>query len=178
MALTLKQFFAEMDRSRTNPTLQALIRTMEQLDVEFEDIETFAKFSPHSYQRNLIHQGPHYQALILCWKNGQRSPIHDHRGSACGVRIIKGVATETLFEKGPNGHIRATFSRDLHAGQVCGSYDDDIHQVSNLQAQDADLITLHVYSPPLLKMGTYSLTDTRVGEFVDPIFEFAHGAGI
>ena len=27
-------------------------------------------------------------------------------------------------------------------------------------------------------MGTYSLTDTLVGEFYDPVFEFALGGGI
>ena len=41
-----------------------------------------------------------------------------------------------------------------------------------------DLVTLHVYSPPLLVMGQYSLTDPMVGEFADPIFDFALGGGI
>lgn len=54
----------------------------------------------------------------------------------------------------------------------------DIHQVSNLQPNDAELVTLHVYSPPLFVMGTYSLTDPMRGEFRDPIFEFVAGTGI
>jgi len=178
MPQTLAQLFASLDRRPDSPSLDELVKQLEAIEIDDDDVTPFARFSPRQYQRNLMHQGPHYQALVLCWKNGQRSPIHDHRGSVCGVRIIKGTATETIFERAPNGHIRATFSRDLHVGQVCGSYDDDIHQVSNLQGDGADLITLHVYSPPLLRMGTYSLTDTQVGEFIDPVFEFSHGAGI
>ena len=47
----------------------------------------------------------------------------------------------------------------------------------HLQPGDADLVTLHVYSPPLLWMGTYSLTDTTRGQ--EPMFlEFSEAAGI
>lgn len=51
-----------------------------------------------------------------------------------------------------------------------------LNHVSSQAGQD--LVTLHIYSPPLLVMGTYSLTDDRVGEFVPPVHEFTHGAGI
>ena len=109
---------------------------------------------------------------------GQRSPIHDHRGSACGVRVIQGTATETLYERMPSGYIRAVSSRELFVDQVCGSFDDDIHQVSNLQDGNAKLITLHVYTPPLLNMRTYRMEDNHVSEFIDPVLEVDFGAYI
>jgi hypothetical protein len=85
--------------------------------------------------------------------------------------------TETLFEFAPNGHVKALFSRDLAPGGVVGSEDTDLHQVSNLQADDADLVTLHIYSPPLIVMGTYSLTECGRGE--EPmLIEFYDAAGI
>ena len=96
-----------------------------------------------------MREGPWYHLLVLCWKNGQRSPIHDHAGSTCGVRVLRGVLTETTFAFAPNGHVKAVGSRDLAEGQVCGTQDDDLHQISNLQAGEADLVTLHVYTPPL-----------------------------
>jgi cysteine dioxygenase len=114
---------------------------------------------------------------VLCWRNGQRSPIHDHTGSNCAVRVLRGTMTETLFEFAPNGHVKPTFSRDVPAGTVVGSVDKDMHQVSNLQAGDADLITLHVYAPPLLVMGTYSLHDRERG--AEPMYlAFTDAAGI
>ena len=65
---------------------------------------------------------------------------------------------------------------DISTGR-CGSQDSDLHQVSNLQDGDADLVTLHVYSPPLRWMGTYSLTDDTRGQ--EPMFvEYADAAGI
>jgi cysteine dioxygenase len=85
--------------------------------------------------------------------------------------------TETRFDFAPNGHVKAIGSRDYQEGAVVGSQDSDLHQVSNLQAGDADLVTLHVYSPPLLRMSTYSLTDqTRGEEWM--LLEFCDAAGI
>src|SRR5207237_889793 len=164
MARTLESLFAYLDSLETRAPLKQLIGVMTDLEVDCDQLASFIHFSERGYARNLVRGGPWYNALVLCWKNGQRSPIHDHKGSSCGVRVLRGTATETLCEFAPNGHVKAVFSRDHYAGDVCGSEDTDLHQISNLQADDADLITLHVYSPPLIKMGTYSLEDGTRGE--------------
>jgi cysteine dioxygenase len=92
------------------------------------------------------------------------------------VRVLRGTLTETTFEMTPNGHVKAVGSRDVEEGGLVGSEDSDIHQVSNLQAGDADLVTLHVYSPPLTRMGTYTLYDlTRGYEVWEPVFSDAAG---
>ena len=175
---TLAALLQELDTYDHRIPLDRLATHLAETTLGFEDVRAHAVFGTRTYRRNLLYTGPAYQALVLCWRNGQRSPIHDHRGSSCGVRVLRGVATETRFTLSPNGMILATSSRELAEGSVCASQDADIPQMSNLQAGEADLVTLHVYSPPLLRMGTYSLTDRSVGEFIDPIFENCHGAGI
>ena len=178
MSITLSEFLSEMDSHVESVGLDHLTSRLEELDLDPEEVRENTRFSESRYQRNLLHAGPNYHALILCWKNGQRSPIHDHRGSACGVRVLSGVATEIVYEPDDDGMLRPARSGELPAGGVTGSFDSDIHEVSNLQPGDADLVTLHVYSPPLLVMGTYTLTDAIRRDFVDPIHEFASGAGI
>lgn len=178
MTLTLSQFLAELDRYQRRVPLDELVDRLERLEITPEDYASFCQFGESTYRRNLMHAGPGYQALILCWRSGHRSPIHDHRGSSCGVRVLQGIASETIFDRDSEGRIFPTVTHALAEGGVCGSQDADIHQVSNLQPPGRDLVTLHVYSPPLLRMNTYSLTDQRIEEFVDPIFEFADGAGI
>ncbi len=175
---SVEAFFDWMDGFETRVPLDELKARLETLDITLDDVRDFVRFSDERYQRNLMHAGSGYHVLILCWKNGQRSPIHDHRGSSCGVRVIRGVATETSFKHSANGLVYAVASCELPENGVCGSQDTDMHQVSNLQPGDADLVTLHVYSPPLLVMGTYSLTDAHVEDFIDPVFEFTAGAGI
>ena len=177
MARTLEALFTYLDRLTGRAPLGELTAEMAGLEIDCALLATFIRFSDRGYARNLVRAGPWYNALVLCWKNGQRSPIHDHKGSSCGVRVLRGTLTETLFELTPNGHVKATFSRDLLPGGVIGSEDTDIHQISNLQLGDADLVTLHVYSPPLLWMGTYSLTDRIRGQ--EAMFvEFRDAAGI
>jgi cysteine dioxygenase len=177
MARTLESLFAYLDGLQGRAPLQELTAELADLEIDCGEVADFIRFSDRGYTRNLVRAGPWYNALALCWKNGQRSPIHDHKGSSCGVRVLRGTLTETLFEVTPNGHVKATFSRDLRPGSVIGSEDSDIHQVSNLQPGDADLVTLHVYSPPLLWMGTYSLTDRTRGK--EAMFvEFRDAAGI
>jgi cysteine dioxygenase len=177
MIAKLEGLFRYLDGLTARASLGDLTARLTDLDLDCDDVGDFLHFSNHHYSRNLLRAGQWYHALVLCWKNGQRSPIHDHAQSACGVRVLRGVATETLFEFTHQGHVKATFSRDHLPGSVCASEDDDLHQISNLQDGGADLVTLHIYSPPLLHMGTYSITDLKRG--VEPMFlEFSDGAGI
>jgi cysteine dioxygenase len=177
----MSQSFAELvdylDSLEGRAPLEELTAQLRRTRVTCEDVEDYIYFSPRQYLRNLYRAGDWYNIVVLCWKNGQRSPIHDHAGSSCGVKVLRGTATETFFDFAPNGMVRAVSSRELTPGSVCGSQDADMHQVSNLQAGDADLVTLHVYSPPLYQMNTFSLTSPARG--IEPMFlEFSEAAGI
>ncbi len=174
---SLTALFNYLDGLRAAASLAELTAHLKRLDITCDDVAKHILFSERGYTRNLIHGNDWYQALVLCWKNGQRSPIHDHAGSNCGVRVLRGVLTETLFAFAPNGHVKAVSSRDYAADSIVASRDMDMHQVSNLQPGDADLVTLHVYSPPLRLMGTYSITDRSRG--TEPMLvEYSDAAGI
>jgi cysteine dioxygenase len=173
----LHNLIETLDLLQGRPPLNQLVAELVRSQIDCSDVTPFLRFSDRNYQRNLLNAGPWYQAWVLCWKNGQRSPIHNHSGSVCGLRVLRGTLTETRFEFAPNGHVKATESRDFGPGHVIGSADTDMHQVSNLQAGEAELVTLHVYSPPLEGMRTYSLYDLSRGFEVWEI-EFANAAGI
>jgi cysteine dioxygenase len=177
MAKTLDDLCRYLEHLDDRADLDELTAHLRELRISCDDVADHVLFSSRGYARNLVRSGPWYSLLVLCWRNGQRSPIHDHAGSSCGVRVLRGTMTETRFEFAPNGHVKAVASRDLGPGSVCGSQDFDLHQVSNLQAGNADLVTLHVYSPALVKMGTYSLTDTVRGEEL-MLMEFCDASGI
>ncbi len=172
----LKAMFRHLDTLPPRPDLARFIDELSRFEIDISDLSEHVHFAENGYKRNLVFAAPHYHAWVLCWKSGQRSPIHDHSGSACAVRVLRGTLTETLFELAPNGHVKATFSRDFTEGSLIGSEDTDIHQVSNLQAQNADLVTLHIYTPPLNRMTTFSLYDLSRGyEVWDPVFSDAAG---
>lgn len=169
---------AYLDSLTGRATVAELKAQLHSPAVTVDDVAEFAQFSQDRYLRTLVCQGEHYHLLVLCWRSGQRSPIHDHAGSTCGLRILRGTATETVFERSPSGLIKPACSKDYRQGTVSVSADNYIHQVSNLQAQGEDLVTLHVYSPPLLRMATYSLTEPTIGEFRPMVLEHVLGSGI
>jgi cysteine dioxygenase len=173
----LHAMFRHLDALTARPDLRRLTEQLARFEVDLGDLADYLHFSERTYKRNLVRAASNYHAWLLCWKNGQRSPIHNHSGSACVVRVLRGTLTETLFELAPNGHVKATFSRDFSQGSLVGSEDTDIHQVSNLQAGNAELVTLHVYTPPLKEMCTYSMYDLSRGYEVWDL-EFSDAAGI
>jgi DMSO/TMAO reductase YedYZ molybdopterin-dependent catalytic subunit len=166
MTANLDALISYLNSLETRPSLSELAGQLERLKPDAQDLADYLRFGEPTYQRNLARAGRWYHLWVLCWKNGQRSPIHDHHGSSCAVCVLRGTATVTDFEFAPNGHVKAVGSRDYPAGSVFANQDDQLHQVSNLQAGSKDLVTLHIYSPPLLRMGTYSLTDRTRGEEV------------
>jgi cysteine dioxygenase len=179
MGSAIEAAFESLDRIDGQLPLPAIMDWLRADPLALRDLARYLVFNPARYVRNRVHDGPAYQALVLCWRNGQRSPIHNHRHSRCGVKVLSGVATETLFARAPNGLVVPVGSRDLAPGHTCASEDDDIHQVSNLQAGGADLVTLHIYSPPLLRMEVFSLDTPAVREWDDPVNDpFTHGGGI
>lgn len=177
MSRHLDDLFASLDKLEGRAPLPQLTAALARCDIALEDVARQVRFSERGYQRIPLCSGDWYQAWVMCWRSGQRSPIHDHKGSSCAVRVLHGTLTETLFEFAPNGHVKASFSRDLLPGQVIAGEDTDLHQVSNLQAGDANLVTLHVYSPPLVYMGTYDLSSAKRGQEL-MMTEFSNAGGI
>lgn len=135
---------------------------MVEAELTLEDLARWVRFCDGCYQRNLIRQGRCYQAFALCWKSGQRSTIHDHAQSACGVRVVTGTATETIFEPTPCGLIHPTRTNVMREGDVVVSQDADIHQISNYEPAGVDLVTLHIYMPGLDWVNVYSLDSPEV----------------
>lgn len=42
------------------------------------DWREFALFGPIKYSRNLIELNENFELIVLCWLEGQESPIHNH----------------------------------------------------------------------------------------------------
>lgn len=159
--------------------VQRLAACLEQLgDLTLDDLSAHAIFDEHEYRRNLICEGPMYEVLALCWLSGQRSPIHDHAHSVCGVKVIAGNATEVRYGSTPCGQVVPKDARELSEGGVCASADSDIHELSNLEAAGCDLVTLHIYSPPLREMGMYDPGKPGKALYRPVNFEFHSGSGI
>lgn len=160
--MNTQHFLQELERLSESIDLEELRSLLGELEIEEEFLRRYVQFDSDTYRRNLLHRCKKFEVLVLCFEAGQRTPIHDHAGSACGVKVIEGTGTETVFEQTADGWLYATGSHELPQGGVVGSNDMDIHQLSNLQTGGRPLVTLHVYSPPLGEVGNYSIEDNSV----------------
>jgi cysteine dioxygenase len=156
------ELFRCWDRRARSIALDELMQELSALALTAEDLAEAIGFDARAYRRTVIHSRAHYQALVLCWRSGQTSPIHDHLGSACAVKVVAGRATETHFAVAPCGRIQPVESQVHHTGSVTGCSGAHIHQMGNLEDSVGELVTLHVYSPPPLNWRTYRLRDTTL----------------
>jgi cysteine dioxygenase len=136
--------------------LTDLRRFIANLKPERSEVEPYILFTEERYARNLVYKCTDFECLVLCWKPGQRSPIHDHSNSICAVYTFDGLLSADNYRKTANGHIRADYSEDFTPGSVLSIQTTEIHQVSNLQ-NTTDLVSLHFYLGPLENSFLYSV---------------------
>ncbi len=97
----------------------------------------------------------HLTAWLICWMDEHDTGFHDHDVSCGALAVVSGaVREERLAIDGPTR--RGVF----RAGSSFHFASSDIHRVSHAGADPA--VTLHVYSPPLLRMGAYVIGDDGV----------------
>lgn len=145
--------------------LAVLNRLLASVDLTRSDIAPSCEFGQKGYKRNTIRKTEWYELLALCWRSADRTPIHDHKGVSCAFKVIEGEGTEIRFRDTPSGLICPVATNIMTPGYICSADDADIHEVANMQAPGTDLITLHIYSPPIKSMNVY--------EFTHPVSEHA-----
>ena len=158
--LSLDEFMIEMGRepvsSLTNERLMDLVRRLRLSD---ELIASRTYFAADNYARNLVCRTPAFELLVLCWKPGHESTIHDHAGSLNAISVHRGELTSRIF--GPavgrpagSGPVGLLVAERVRPGFWTGVDRGGIHQLANTTA--ADLVTVHVYAPPLSELVVYS----------------------
>jgi cysteine dioxygenase len=161
---------------REAPALEDLGTWMNEVQLTLEDLRPYIAFKPGTYTRHLVLRTPHAELLVLCWRPGQRTPIHDHNGSYGTVRVCEGVMWETMFALDEADKLYYQTAREWTCGGVTGADVPDIHQLGNPEVSGRDLITLHLYAPPLGVLNTYRVGSSVVGHYTPD--EFMDGAGI
>ena len=143
------------------PAFEELSALLAGAEVTAEELRPYISFKEGTYARHRVHLGEHAELLILCWRPGQRTPIHDHAGSYGAVKVLRGVMWETLFEMEGAGGLAYKSSLEWTPGHVTGADVPDIHQLGNPDVSGQDLVTLHLYAPPLTSLNVYKVGRTE-----------------
>lgn len=132
----------------------------------------YAKFDRYRYTRNLVDEGNgKFNLMIVCWREGQASAIHDHANSHCFMKMLHGELTEIRFAN-PEENEQTESSDDDNGlrelsrtvlGKNCVCYINDsigLHRVENA-SHTTKAVSLHLYCPPF---DSCSVFNQRTGQ--------------
>jgi predicted metal-dependent enzyme (double-stranded beta helix superfamily) len=87
---------------------------------------------------------------LICWMDDHDTGFHDHDLSSGAVAVVAGEVAEDRLVLGG-----APVTRRFARGEAFHFGASDIHRVRH--AGDAPAVTIHAYSPPLWRMGSYEI---------------------
>ena len=108
------------------------------------------RHDPDQRVYELLHHDSEVMAWLICWSDDHDTGFHDHDVSSGAVAVLSGAVCEERLRLGSEPS-----SRVVRAGDVFDFSADDIHRVRHVGDEPA--VTLHVYSPPLWRMGAYEI---------------------
>jgi Cysteine dioxygenase type I len=112
--------------------------------------EQHVAFSDDQRHYVSLHRDTHVDVWVLCWTPKNDTGWHDHDISSGAVAVAKGRLVEhNLTIDG------AALQTVIGQGKVYSFGPEHIHR---LIGKDAGSVSIHAYSPPLWRMGQYSVT--------------------
>jgi hypothetical protein len=93
---------------------------------------------------------------LICWNDEQETGFHDHDISNGAFHVCEGqILEDRLAFGGPRSH---TFAK----GQSASFDASHVHRLQHVG--DEPSVSIHAYSPPLVKMGAYVVREDGVLE--------------
>ena len=146
----------------TQDSVSAMLSAVEATD---RALAPFLDFRDDRYTRNLVRRTPLFDVIVLCWRPGHVTPIHNHDGQRGWVRVVRGALEEVAYETtAPGAHAAEDACLSLKSGKLiettCGvvhaseavvTVDTEraIHRLGNpAPAGGENAVSLHVYSKP------------------------------
>lgn len=109
---------------------------------DLAEFHSFNHSNSESYGRRLIYDNGNYKILLMSWRSGDFTAIHNHGYTEWGCVYFFGEATHRLYSIS-NDELRILQKDNFHNGQIVSVYGDLTHIMGNLSSND--FTTLHIY---------------------------------
>lgn len=117
-------------------------------DLPIGAFDSFRSWSSESYTRNCIVGNEKFELILICWEQEHITPIHDHAGEECWVKVIQGELKETIYKVDEGKQLHTVKSSIYKTGDI--SYMIDFmgfHRLEN--SHDKRSMSLHLYAKPI-----------------------------
>jgi len=130
---------------------EALVKLNIQLR-DFDDLPEPTLGKP--YNRKLLFKNEEVEMLVMNWSQLECAP-HDHGHSHGWIQVLSGTSINTIYEMSGTSLPAELFQEYHHQGKYLYAPKKAIHKMQ--ASNQTDLITLHLYSPPITGMIVYDL---------------------
>ncbi len=131
------------------------------INLPSEAFKNYCSWSNTCYTRNCIAEYEKFELILLCWEKGQKTPIHDHGGEECWVKIIEGEFRETIYQKDETGTLASVTSTISKVNDI--SYMIDFmgyHCLENLSEKRS--MSLHLYAKPISNCNVFDEKSNKI----------------
>jgi predicted metal-dependent enzyme (double-stranded beta helix superfamily) len=154
-------------------TPESVREVVSECDVGFEDLKEWINYDypvSDSYGRKMVHNGGFFEVMIMSWRPGDYSGIHDHGKAEFGAVKIFGDAEHVTFKL--ENQKLTTISREIvKSGTTLKVTPSLIHQMGN--PGESHFFTLHVYGNVNLESGVTS--EARIFDYSRNELLFVNG---
>ena len=126
-----------------------LLELASSIAAEPANLQQHIAFSDDQRHYVSLHRDTHVDVWLLCWTPQNDTGWHDHDISSGAVAVMQGTLTEHNLAIGT-----PSIETEIHAGSIYNFGPDHIHR---LTGRDPGSVSVHAYSPPLWRMGQYTL---------------------
>jgi hypothetical protein len=133
-------------RNLDRAELQALVDTLARDSRLWREHVAFSEAVRHFVS---LHRDEYVDIWLLCWNQGDDTGWHDHDISSGAVRVVRGAVRESSPRLAGEPVVRI-----VSAGRSFSFGPEHIHR---LAGEDAQAVSIHAYSPPLWRLGQYSI---------------------
>ncbi|WGG46863.1 cysteine dioxygenase family protein [Rossellomorea sp. DA94] len=153
--MTLKERIKNQLDGLSHPSTKELKEVLQSLNISLEDLQPYLE-SPEGkpYYRKLLYQNEAVELLVMNWSDMECAP-HDHGDSKGWIQVMDGTSVNTIFEVRDNKLPQELFDREYREGSFFFAPKKAVHKMKKGSA--GDLVTLHLYSPPIQGMMVYDL---------------------
>ncbi|MEZ7132774.1 cysteine dioxygenase family protein [Nonomuraea sp. AD125B] len=140
------------ERTLDRRELRDLVDRLAASPQEWEELVDFPEDGGRHYAS--LHRDAYVDVWVLCWRPEDDTGWHDHDISSGAVRVVQGALRECNPRIGGE-HLETVVTE----GQSFSFGPDHIHRLTGAVERS---VSIHAYSPPLWRLGQYSIDGTGV----------------
>lgn len=131
-----------------------LERLVDRLAGEAELWHEHVDFPDDRRQFVSLYRDDYVDVWVLCWTPSSDTGFHDHDISSGAVHVVEGALCEATPRMGGSPSLRVA-----RAGTTFSFGPEHIHRLTGHQPRS---VSIHAYSPPLWRLGQYSIDSDGV----------------